>query len=62
TVLATDRCDALAAVAHGRDTRRLRDAVDRCEDTRMSLELNPTEDLALSALSIRLEQLVGAPG
>jgi DNA polymerase-3 subunit delta' len=59
-VLATDRCDGLASVARGRDSRRLRDAVDRCEDARMSLELNVTEDLALTALSVRLEQLVGA--
>jgi DNA polymerase-3 subunit delta' len=59
-VLATDRCGALAGVARGRDPRRLRDAVDRCEDTRLSLELNVTEDLALTALSVRLESLVGA--
>ena len=38
----------------------LRDAVDRCEDTRMSLELNVAEDLALSALSVRLEEIVGS--
>ena len=59
-VLATDRCDSLAGVAHGRDSRRLRDAVDRCEDARLSLELNVSEDLALTALSVRLEQLVGS--
>ena len=60
-VLATDRCGALAGAARGRDSRRLRDAVDRCEDARLSLEVNVTEDLALTALSVRLEQLVGAP-
>ena len=38
----------------------LGDAVDKCEDTRLSLEMNVTEDLALTALSVRLEQLVGA--
>src|SRR5688500_9684214 len=59
-VLATDRCDSLASIAHGRDSRRLRDVVDRCEDARLSLELNVSEDLALTALSVRLEQLVGA--
>ena len=59
-VLATDRCESLASVARGRDSRRLRDAVDKCEDTRLSLELNVSEDLALTALSVRLEQLVGA--
>ena len=59
-VLATDRCESLAAVARGRDARRLRDAVEKCEDTRQSLELNVSEDLALTALSVRLEQLIGA--
>ena len=59
-ILATDRCESLASVARGRDARRLRDAVDRCEDTRLSLEVNVTEDLALTALSVRLESLVGA--
>ncbi|MEX2195696.1 MAG: AAA family ATPase [Thermoleophilaceae bacterium] len=59
-VLARDRAAALAAVAEGRDTRRLRDAAERCEDARQSLELNVTEDLALSALSFRLRSLVGA--
>ena len=58
-VLATDRAPALAARAPGRDPRRLRDAVERCEETRLSLELNPTEELALSALVFRLEGLVG---
>ena len=59
-VLAVDRCETLAGAARGRDSRRLRDAVDRCEDTRLSLELNVAEDLALSALSIRLEEIVGS--
>jgi DNA polymerase III subunit delta' len=59
-VLAVDRCEALAGVARGRDSRRLRDAVDKCEDTRLSLELNVAEDLALSALSVRLEEIVGS--
>jgi len=59
-VLAVDRCEALAGAARGRDSRRLRDAVDRCEDTRLSLELNVAEDLALSALSVRLEEIVGS--
>ena len=58
-VLATDRRHQLAQVAEGRDTHRLREAAERCEDTRLSLELNVTEDLALSALSFRLERLLG---
>jgi DNA polymerase-3 subunit delta' len=61
-VLATDRIGVLAAEARGRDPRRLREALERCEDARLSLELNVTEDLALSALLFRLERLVGSPG
>jgi DNA polymerase-3 subunit delta' len=41
------------------DPRRLRAAAERCEDARMSLELNVTEDLALEALGFRLARLVG---
>jgi DNA polymerase-3 subunit delta' len=59
-VLATDRSPALREGARGRDGRRLREAVERCEDARMSLELNPTEELALTALSLRLARLVGS--
>ena len=44
----------------GRDPRRLREAAERCEETRQSLELNVTEDLALQALSFRLARLVGS--
>ena len=60
-ILATDRIPGLAPAAHGRDARRLREAVERCEDTRLSLELNVTEELALSALTFRLARLVGSP-
>ena len=60
-VLATDRLPELAASAEGRDARRLREAAERCEDTRLSLELNVSEDLALSALTFRLRSLVGKP-
>jgi DNA polymerase III subunit delta' len=60
-VLATDRIEALAPSARGRDSRRLREAVERCEDVRMSLQLNVMEDLALSALTVRLARLVGSP-
>jgi DNA polymerase III subunit delta' len=59
-VFGTDRVERLAALGAGRDPRRLRQAVERCEETRLSLELNPTEELALSALVFRLEGLVGA--
>jgi DNA polymerase-3 subunit delta' len=59
-VLASDRAAALAEAARGRDPRRLREAVERCEDARQALELNVTEELALTALTLRLERLVGA--
>jgi DNA polymerase-3 subunit delta' len=61
-VLATDRADALAAAAQARDPRRLRRAAELCEETRQSLQLNVQEDLALTALSLRLRRLVGSPG
>jgi len=59
-VLASDRAPTLAEQAHGRDPRRLREAAERCEDMRQALELNVTEDLALSALGFRLAALAGA--
>jgi DNA polymerase-3 subunit delta' len=61
-VLAADRADALAKQARGRDPRRLREAVERCEDVRQALELNVMEDLALAALGFRLAVLAGTPG
>jgi len=61
-VLAVDRTPELAPLAHGRDASRLREALERCEDARQSLELNPTEELALTALTIRLGRLVGPSG
>ena len=35
---------------------RLRDAIERVEDTRQRFELNVSEDLACEALAYRLEQ------
>jgi DNA polymerase III subunit delta' len=61
-VLGADRIEPLAPAARGRDARRLREAVERCEDTRLSLSLNVTEELALSALAVRLRRLVGSGG
>lgn len=61
-VLAGDRGSVLAERARSRDPRRLREAAERCEDVRQSLELNVTEDLALSALGFRLAGLAGRGG
>ncbi len=60
-VLASDRAGSLAEHARGRDPRRLREAAERCEDVSQALELNVSEDLALSALGLRLAALAGAP-
>ncbi len=59
-VLATDRIADLASAASDRDPVRLRQAAEACEDTRSSLQLNVTEELALSALTFRLRELVGS--
>jgi DNA polymerase III subunit delta' len=48
----------LAPDADPPDPRRLRAAAERCENVRMSLELNVTEDLALEVLGFRLARLV----
>ena len=61
TVLAVDRLERLRSAAADTDERVFRAAVERCEETRASLELNVTEELALAALGFRLERLVGAP-
>ena len=61
-VLAIDRGAELAPAARGRDVRRLREAAERCEEVRLALELNVTEEFALAALSLRLARLVGSAG
>jgi len=58
-VLGTDRIADLASAADGRDPVRLREAAEACEDTRSAFQLNVTEELALSALTFRLRELVG---
>ncbi len=55
------RAERLAAAAPARDPRRLRLAAERCEDVRMALTVNVSEDLALEALGYRLAHLVGTP-
>ncbi len=58
-VLAVDSPPDLVGDARSRDSRRLREAAERCEETRQSLELNVTEELALSVLGFRLAELAG---
>jgi len=55
-----DRARALAGEGPLPDPRDLRLAGERCEQARLSLQLNVTEDLALEALGFRLGELVGA--
>jgi DNA polymerase-3 subunit delta' len=57
-VLSTDRIADLAPAAEGRDQVKLREAAEACEDTRSAFQLNVTEELALSALTFRLRELV----
>jgi DNA polymerase-3 subunit delta' len=59
-VLAVDRLERLRGAAAASDERVFRAAVERCEETRASLELNVTEELALAALGFRLEGLLRA--
>jgi len=56
-VLASDRRAELGARASGRDPGALRTAVERCDETRRSLQLNVNEELALQALNFRLRGL-----
>ena len=58
--LDADRAQRLAGAAGPRDSRRLRQAAERCEQARLALTVNVTEDLALEALGYRLASLVGA--
>jgi DNA polymerase-3 subunit delta' len=51
-----DRLDALRADAEGRSTHRLRAAMAHCDETRANWILYPSEELALEALSFRLER------
>ncbi|MDX6665836.1 MAG: polymerase subunit delta [Solirubrobacteraceae bacterium] len=50
----SDRLDALREDAAGADPHRLRTGVGLVDDTRVSLEVNPSEELALEALAYRL--------
>jgi DNA polymerase III subunit delta' len=52
---AVDRRGEVESDAQGRDGRKLRDALELVAQTRLSLTLNVSEELALEALSYRLE-------
>ena len=49
-----DHLDELRAAALGRDVHALRRAIALVDDTQASLALNPTEELQLDALAVRL--------
>ncbi len=55
----TDRADAIADDAAGRTAHRLRAAQAHVDDARSAFELNPSEELLLEALAIRLAQTLG---
>ncbi len=57
-VYAVDRRRELEQDASGRDGARLREGVELVGDTRLSLALNVSEELALEALGYRLEGLL----
>ena len=56
---AVDRREEVEGDARGRDRARLREALDLVAETRLSLSLNVSEELALEALGYRLEALLG---
>jgi DNA polymerase III subunit delta' len=58
-VHAVDRRGELARDARERDGARLGEAIELVGDTRLSLPLNVSEELALEALAYRLRALLG---
>jgi DNA polymerase-3 subunit delta' len=57
-VFACDRSAELAADAAGRDAESLQRSVELVRDTRLRLDLNVSEELALEALAYRLAALL----
>jgi DNA polymerase-3 subunit delta' len=55
---AVDRREQLDEDARDRDGRSLRDAIELVADTRLRLQVNVSEELALEALGYRLEALL----
>jgi DNA polymerase-3 subunit delta' len=58
-VYAVDRRGELEQDAQGREGGRLREGIELVQDTRLRLPLNVSEELALEALSYRLEKQLG---
>ncbi len=58
-VHAVDRREQLVRDASGRDAGALGRAVERVQDTRLRLQVNVSEELALEALAYRLQELLG---
>jgi DNA polymerase III subunit delta' len=56
-VYAVDRTEELNEDARGRDGGRLREGIELAQDTRLSLGVNVSEELALEVLAYRLEAL-----
>jgi DNA polymerase-3 subunit delta' len=61
-VHAADRRAELESDARGRDAQALRRGIELVADTRLSLSLNVSEELALEALAYRLQSLLGSAG
>jgi DNA polymerase-3 subunit delta' len=59
-VYGVDRQAELEQDARGRDAARLREGIELIGDSRLSLSLNVSEELALEALAYRLEALLAA--
>jgi DNA polymerase-3 subunit delta' len=57
-VYALDRRAELAEDARGRDGESLREAIELVQDTRLRMQVNVSEELALEALAYRLQALL----
>ena len=57
-VHAPDRRAELAEDARGRDAESLREAIELVQDTRLRMQVNVSEELALEALAYRLQALL----
>jgi DNA polymerase-3 subunit delta' len=60
-VYAVDRLAELREDADGRESGRLREAIELVQDTRLRMQVNVSEELALEALAYRLEALLAQP-